>query len=375
MSVEWLRLGDVLAMNRTPTNVDPGATYRPVGVRAFGRGIFDYAPTKGADLSKVRYFDLPAASLVISNIKGWEGAVAATEATEEGRIASSRFLTYQPSAEVDPRYVLHWLLSDGGLEVLRRCSPGSADRNRTLSRKGLEASLLPLPPIDEQRSIAAHLDGVAAVTQQGSPDLSVEAVIHALVRSAIDAPRARLGDVMVMDRQFIELDERKSYRAIGIRGFGRGLIKYPAVPREQLSKLRYFDVKPFRLLVSNIKAWEGAVAQTTADDLALVGSNRFLQYEVSSPHVSLDWVLAYLSSPEGTAAMSAASPGSADRNRTLSIRSFESLEIPVPSAAVQGHVAELREIGRRFAKLTHRKSALIQALLPAARNEIFTAMR
>ena len=332
MSVEWLRLGDVLAMNRTPTNVDPGATYRPVGVRAFGRGIFDYAPTKGADLSKVRYFDLPAASLVISNIKGWEGAVAATEATEEGRIASSRFLTYQPSAEVDPRYVLHWLLSDGGLEVLRRCSPGSADRNRTLSRKGLEASLLPLPPIDEQRSIAAHLDGVAAVTQQGSTDLSVEAVIHALVRSAIDAPRARLGDVMVMDRQFIELDERESYRAIGIRGFGRGLIRYPAVPREQLSKLRYFDVKPFRLLVSNIKAWEGAVAQTTADDLALVGSNRFLQYEVSSPHVSLDWVLAYLSSPEGTAAMSAASPGSADRNRTLSIRSFESLEMPVPSA-------------------------------------------
>ena len=200
-------------------------------------------------------------------------------------------------------------------------------------------------------------------------------MIHALVRSAIDAPRARLGDVMVMDRQFIELDERESYRAIGIRGFGRGLIRYPAVPREQLSKLRYFDVKPFRLLVSNIKAWEGAVAQTTADDLALVGSNRFLQYEVSSPHVSLDWVLAYLSSPEGTAAMSAASPGSADRNRTLSIRSFESLEMPVPSAAVQGHVAELREIGRRFAKLAHRKSALIQALLPAARNEIFTAMR
>ncbi|MEK4242970.1 hypothetical protein NYE39_13330 [Janibacter sp. FSL W8-0316] len=370
-----MRVGDVAAQSKDVVTVELDQTYKTLGVLNRGRGIFERTPTRGAETKYPRFTRVRPGQLVYSKLFGWEGSIAVIQDGLEGFVVSPEFPVFDLSHKVDPSYVGHVVAWDGFVSQMASATTGLGQRRQRVNVSDFLDLRMPLPPIDEQRSIAAHLDGVAAVTQQGSTDLSVEAVIHALVRSAIDAPRARLGDVMVMDRQFIELDERESYRAIGIRGFGRGLIRYPAVPREQLSKLRYFDVKPFRLLVSNIKAWEGAVAQTTADDLALVGSNRFLQYEVSSPHVSLDWVLAYLSSPEGTAAMSAASPGSADRNRTLSIRSFESLEMPVPSAAVQGHVAELREIGRRFAKLAHRKSALIQALLPAARNEIFTAMR
>lgn len=139
--------------------------------------------------------------------------------------------------------------------------------------------------------------------------------------------------------------------------------------------MRYFGVRPERLVVSNIKAWEGAVTRTDGRHASLVGSNRFLQYEVTSGEVLLDWVQAYFASPQGTEALAAASPGSADRNRTLSIKTFEEIAIPVPSLSVQTEATALISQARQVARLAARAATVAGALLPAARNEIFTAMR
>ncbi|MDN5760209.1 MAG: restriction endonuclease subunit S [Tomitella sp.] len=377
MSVDWVRVGDVLELKRRAVEPELDQTYREVGVRSFGRGLFVKESRSGAEIGEKRVFAIEPGDLVVSNVFAWEGAVAVAGDEAEGTIGSHRFMTWSPNGNhvVHVPFISHFFASDVGLELLRAASPGSAGRNRTLSIRNLEAIRVPLPSIDEQRRIAAHLDEVAAVVQQGRMNRSADALLHSLVRSALDAPRLHIGELLRMDRQWVDLDDDERYRAIGVRGFGRGLIKYPAVPQSQLSKMRYFDVQPLRLLVSNIKAWEGAVTHTSVADVGLVGSNRFLQYEVLSPDVSLDWAYAYLSSPWGTAALSAASPGSADRNRTLSIRSFESIEMPVPDMQVQERVADVGKAMQRFTDLARRKDVLVRAMLPAARNEIFTAMR
>lgn len=139
--------------------------------------------------------------------------------------------------------------------------------------------------------------------------------------------------------------------------------------------MRYFTVYSDRLIVSNIKAWEGAVALSRASDQGRIGSNRFLQYSISASSVRLEWVHAYLASPAGVEKLSAASPGSADRNRTLSISAFESIEIPVPDLSFQDHIASLVAHSGRAESLRRRRDELAAAVLPAARNEIFNAMR
>lgn len=152
------RVGDVLELSRNPVEIDPDKEYTAVGIKSFGRGLFHYPPTRGSALSKLRYFTFPSNALAISNIKAWEGAIALSSGSDHDAVASNRFLFYLPKRGVDIRYLHYYFLSEQGLRQIGQASPGSADRNRTLSIKNFENIKVDLPDLDEQRRIATKLD-------------------------------------------------------------------------------------------------------------------------------------------------------------------------------------------------------------------------
>jgi type I restriction enzyme S subunit len=152
------QLGDVLESVRQSITIDPLGTYTNLGVRSFGRGVFHYPDCIGADLSKLKFFIFQVPSLVVSNIKAWEGAIALTSDKDEGCVASNRFLFYVgKEGRADIRYIYQFLLSAAGRRSLEASSPGSADRNRTLSIKAFERIDLDLPSYEEQVAHADHL--------------------------------------------------------------------------------------------------------------------------------------------------------------------------------------------------------------------------
>jgi type I restriction enzyme, S subunit len=182
--VERVRAQEVLRLERVPVQPDPLQEYTAIGVRSFGRGLFHYDPVAGDKLGSLRFFELRPDRLVISNIKGWEGAVALSSAEDGGCLASNRFLVYDA---VDQRVDLNWarwfFLSEPGNELLQRASPGSADRNRTLAVKRFEDLVIPLPDIDMQLEQAAYLDHISQQARETSAALAVhdsDAVITAL---------------------------------------------------------------------------------------------------------------------------------------------------------------------------------------------------
>ena len=148
-----------------------------------------------------------------------------------------------------------------------------------------------------------------------------------------------VGEVLRPERQPVEIDPGRNYVYIGVRSFARGLVTYPATPGDELSKMRYFALPPNALVVSNIKAWEGAVATSGPDTDGVVVSNRFLTYLPRSADTAIAFVWHYFASEPGTAALGKASPGSADRNRTLGIAAFENLRIPLPDIDEQRRIA------------------------------------
>lgn len=373
MKVDWVPLGDVARLVRTPVDIERDATYQQIGVRGFGRGIFSYDPVPGDQLGRMRYFSLEPSRLVVSNIKGWEGAVDLTGPEESGRIISNRFLTYE-SEQVNLSYLRHWLLSDPGLRHLGSASPGSADRNRTLSIASFQKVPVPIVSPDRQEQITEHLEALKSrTTATAAP---VPALLAKLVaRAAEGASREVVGELLRAHRPWIEIVDSKSYRAIGVRGFGRGMIRYPECAAGGLSKLRYYPIEPDALIVSNIKAWEGAVCVADESDVGRIASNRFLQYVPKGPGIATGWVEQYLLSPAGLASLNAASPGSADRNRTLSMAAFEAIEIPVPALKTQESVMRVVRALRRVSAEQTRRDELAAAVLPAARNEIFNSMR
>jgi type I restriction enzyme S subunit len=159
VTVERARVGDVVEPARELVSPDPLKEYVTIGVRSFGKGIFHYEPKMGHDLGSLRFYEVRADRLVVSNIKGWEGAIAVSSTADDGCLASNRFLQYVPRDDrVDVRWLRWYLLSEPGIELVQRGSPGSADRNRTLAIDRFEALEIPLPPIGEQREVAARLD-------------------------------------------------------------------------------------------------------------------------------------------------------------------------------------------------------------------------
>jgi len=169
-----VRIGDVLLLQRRQVEVESGAFYAEIGVRSFGKGIFHKEPLLGADLGTKRIFSVVPGDLVVSNIFAWEGAVAVATDVDDGRVGSHRFMTWVPKREglVDVRYVAHFLLSEQGLDLLRRASPGSAGRNKTLGIASFENLLIPLPGFQEQQRIANDIDQLTARTRDFGPDIA-----------------------------------------------------------------------------------------------------------------------------------------------------------------------------------------------------------
>jgi type I restriction enzyme S subunit len=165
-AVMQARVGDVLRPQRVRVEPEPLRDYTAIGVRSFGRGLFHYEPVSGDKLGSLRFFNLAPGRLVVSNIKGWEGAVAVSSDVDNGCIASNRFLQYEAvDAQIDVGWARWFFLSDAGNALLQDASPGSADRNRTLSVKRFENLTIPLPPVEEQARQAAFLDTISQRSQ------------------------------------------------------------------------------------------------------------------------------------------------------------------------------------------------------------------
>src|SRR5262249_54941657 len=170
---------------RTEINILPNELYRAVGMRSFGKGIIRYAPARGDELSKLRYFTFPQNALALSNIKAWEGAISVTAEAENGYVASNRFLFYVPvDGRANVSYLRYYFLSNRGLAQVSAKSPGGADRNRTLGVKGFEGIELPLPPRRVQDGIASMLDALSVRLETAYTNRNLSALRPALLNAA-----------------------------------------------------------------------------------------------------------------------------------------------------------------------------------------------
>ncbi|MBB5774053.1 restriction endonuclease subunit S [Nonomuraea jabiensis] len=181
---EWA-VGEVIRLTRRQVDVAENDTYREIGIRSFGRGVFHKEPVTGAELGGKRVFAIEPGDLLFSNVFAWEGAVALAGDAERGYIGSHRFMTYLVDTErADASYLRHYFTSSAGLEVIRRSSPGSAGRNKTLGIKNFEAQHILLPSLPEQQRIGRHLDALAVGLSMSKGPEFVKALRPSLLNAA-----------------------------------------------------------------------------------------------------------------------------------------------------------------------------------------------
>ncbi|CAM5375737.1 hypothetical protein GCM10010343_51370 [Streptomyces avidinii] len=372
-------LGDALRMNIDAHAVTSEKTYRIAGVRGFGNGVFAREQITGGQTSYKTLHRMTGGQFVMSRLKAFEGAIALVPDEFDGYFASPEFPTFSLREGVgESRYVKHLFGWPAFWDMLKGESKGIGARRERVSAERLLALRVPLPHVDEQRRIADKLDAAMekCMTVQtlrshaSSVRVSLqESMIHEALEHSTET--VRMGDIVTLKRDEINVLPEAIYRPIGMRGFGRGMIRYDSTPGSQLGKLRFYRFPNSALVLSNIKAWEGAIGMTSENEEEFVASNRFLFYVPKDGRVNISYLRHYLLARKGLSQISACSPGAADRNRTLGMKRFENIRFDLPPRDTQDRVASTLDGLNERLSAAHSLPTL-QALPPSLLDAAFS---
>lgn len=78
-------LSEVLQLDINAVDIDANTTYEMSGVYGFGRGLFHREPLRGSETTYKRFHHLSVGQVVLSQLKGWEGAIAVVDPENSGR--------------------------------------------------------------------------------------------------------------------------------------------------------------------------------------------------------------------------------------------------------------------------------------------------
>jgi len=368
VKVEWVPLRELVSRAGSAAAVDPSCLYPTLGVKSHARAAFDSGVLLGAATAYRTLTQVREGWLVYPKLMAWEGALALVPADLDGRWVTPEFITYDVRDDALSREYLRHLISwPGFLEWVRDGSTGTNVRRRRLQPAAFEAIRVPLPSRPDQDRISAHLGALPVHTSSARFD-------HLLGVTQRDWA----GEELVVSEVLEPVTRREQptadtvYPMQGVKWYGEGLFTRELRAGSELTGVVY-RIEPGDLVYNRLFAWKQSFALATAVGWA---SNEFPTFRVKTDRVRPRVLLAALLSPKFTAAVNAASTGSTPTSRNrLKERDFLGLPITIPRQREQAAIEASLQVIDRIKPLAKRAEELAGAVLPAARNEIFSAMR
>jgi restriction endonuclease S subunit len=370
MAVQQVRLGDVLELRRRKVVLDAAQEYLEVGLRSFGKGVFHKPTITGAQLGNKKVYRIEPGDLVVSNVFAWEGALAVASDSEQGLIGSHRFMTWVPrdTKVVDVAYLWHYFLSEPGLLQLRKASPGSAGRNRTLGIASFENITIPLPRKSEQQRIAARLERIS-LTATSFVTPSTAALRDGLLDRL--RQRSRIGNIAILARYPVKVRAGTDYPNLGILNRARGVFAKQPMRGSETKYSTLYRVRAGQLIYSKLFGWEGSLGLVPEWADGWFVSSEFPTFDTRTDAVDLEYLGQALRWRGLAEQLAEATSGIGQRRQRVQIAEFESLTVPMPDLPAQRRIGANLQRLAAVERLAGRRTTLSSALLPAARNEAF----
>jgi restriction endonuclease S subunit len=153
-----MQLGDILELKEVTEAITLAGSYPQVGVRGFGGGLFPKAAVSGTETSYKVFNRLYEGAIVLSQVKGWEGAIARCPKDLDGWFVSPEYRTFQckPGIASD-EYFGELVLTEWFWSQLQDATRGvGARRERTRPEQFLNVEM-PMPHFDDQLRIVEIL--------------------------------------------------------------------------------------------------------------------------------------------------------------------------------------------------------------------------
>jgi len=176
-----------------------------------------------------------------------------------------------------------------------------------------------------------------------------------------------LGELLRLERRPVKVEPEKLYQEIGIYCFGRGIFHKTPRTGFEVGDKDLFMMKEGDFILQVTFAWEGAVAIVSSVENGMYGSTRYPTFRVDESRCIPHFLLNYFKTEEGLQQLVKICPGSAGRNRVLSIRRIPEVLVPLPPLEEQRRVvAQVEEVAGQIHEahtLRHQAAEEAEALV------------
>ena len=374
-----VQLGEIITQDKSYIESPEPRIYPKLSVKLYGRGVELDSPADGALIKMARHQLAKAGQIILSEIWAKKGAIGIVPPEGAGSLCTSHFFLFDIDQSKADAIYIKWLLHGNYFEPQLSAEAKGTTGYAAVRPKHFMAATIPLPPLEKQQAIIARLDTLSNKVRQVNEHLNsierdAEHLLALRFRDAINnAPLRAMGEIAPPVRRSVTIDIETRYREIGARSFGKGLFVKPDFEGAEVTWQKPVWIEAGDLVLSNIKAWEGAIAIARKVHSGCIASHRYITCVPDKSSATVGFLHYFLLSPEGLEQVGLASPGTADRNRTLSLTKLGKIEIPVPSLAVQKKFDALQA---KVAELKTKHAAIReanQALVPATLERIFAA--
>lgn len=162
-------------------------------------------------------------------------------------------------------------------------------------------------------------------------------------------PLVSLGELLRLERRPVKVVPEGQYAEIGIYCFGRGIFHKSPRSGFEVGNKGLFLIKDGDFILQVTFAWEGAVALASTTEDGMFGSTRFPTFRVDESRCHPLYLLNYFKTKEGREQLIKISPGSAGRNRVLSMKRIPEVLVLLPPLSEQQQiVVKIEELSAKI---------------------------
>ena len=162
-------------------------------------------------------------------------------------------------------------------------------------------------------------------------------------------PRVSLSELLRLVRRPVELKPEQQYLEIGIYCFGGGIFHKTPRAGLEIGDKKLYELREGDLILQVTFAWEGAIALCSKAEHGLYGSTRYPTFRVDETRSFAPFLVRYLGTRHGLEQINKICPGSAGRNRVLSLKRIHEVVVPLPPLSEQRRiVARIEELATKI---------------------------
>ena len=372
------KIDEILTQTKYLINTKPNETYKLLGLRLEGNGLFVREIKQGLEISAETLNKVKTGDFIYSRLFAWKGAFDYVRKEFNDCYVSGEFPTFEiDKSIVDIDYLFYYFNQKKVWNEVEQYCIGVTKASRNRFKEQFFLSLeIELPTLTEQKrivgkmkSIEGKLEKLNELDKEQEKDIK-NTIFSTYIDLIKDVEYKPMAEVAPIIRRPVKISPNEKYPELGIRCFGNGTFHKPSLSSIEVGTKKLFQIKTDDLLFSNVFAWEGGIAVAKEDDNDRYGSHRFISCNCDLNQVIPSFLNFHFLAPNGLEEINRCSPGGAGRNKTLGLKKLEAIKVPVPKIKKQ---EEFENLLKQFDKLKTQKeeqekelSILIPSLLDKA---------